>query len=115
MPNSIYNQLAAGLRQAAGYGQRSILFRGKVIQCTVLLGSSSTALMPGGLNESSTIHCKVPRAEVAIGNDGEPHTNESVTVFPQQGSNTLEPQECKIEEIVAEEYCYNFSLVDTSK
>jgi hypothetical protein len=114
MANSIYSQLSRALTQAAGYGQRSILYRGAVIQCAVLLGNTETKLEPGGLQGIETVHCKIPRSLVPIGNDGEPHTNERV-VFPAVAANGLVPAEYKIEEVVAEEHAYNFTLVDPAK
>jgi len=114
MANSIYSQLGRALTQAAGYGQRSILYRGKVIQCAVLLGNTSTKLEPGGLQADNVVHCKVPRNLVPATGDGDPHTNERV-VFPAVPSNGLLPQDYKIEEVVAEEHAFNFTLVDPSK
>lgn len=114
MPNSIYSQLAGALRQSSAYGQRSILYRGKVIECAVLLDGTATRLEPGGLQEDSAIHCKISRALVPIGSDGEPHSNERV-VFPAVAGNGLMPEDYKIEQVVAEEYAYNFKLVDPSK
>jgi hypothetical protein len=114
MPNSIYQQLSSGLAQAVRYGDRSILYRGKTIACAVLLGNTSTQLVPGGLQTDAVVHVKIPKASVPIGPDGEPHTNEPVT-FPAAPANGLIPRPFIIQEVIPEEYAWNFTLVDPSK
>jgi hypothetical protein len=113
MPNSIYDQLAAGLAQASQYGNRSILYRGKILPCAVLLGNTSTKLEPGGLQTQAVVHVKILRSLVPIGMDGEPHTNEAVA-FPAIPGNGLIPRDFIIEEIVADEFSYSLTLVDPS-
>ena len=103
-----------GLAQADRYGERNIFYRGKAIDCTVLLGNTSTQLVPGGLQTVATVHVKVRRKLVPIGTDGEPHTNERVT-FPATPMHGLVPRDLIIDEVIPEEYEYNFTLVDPSK
>lgn len=115
MPNSIYAQMGQGLAQAARYGNREILYRGKVIECSVLIGVESTKLMAGGLQVDRTVHIKVGRQLVPIGQDGEPHTTERVVYPAAPTKDGLIPFTFQIEEVIAEEYAYNFTLVDPSK
>lgn len=114
MANSIYDQMGAALAQASGQGKRSILYRGKVIECVVLIGVTSTRLETGGLTEQKVVHVKVTRELVPIGQDGDPHTNESVT-YPAVPTNGLTPALYSIEEVIGEEYAWNFTLVDPTK
>lgn len=114
MPNSIYDQMGAALGQASRQGERTILYRGKVIECVVLIGANSTKLGIGGLETISVTHVKVLRSLIPIGQDGEPHTTEAVT-FPATTMAGLIPKEFVIEEIIPEEFAYSFSLVDPTK
>lgn len=106
--------MAAGLAQASRQGKRSILYRGKVIECVVLLGNTTNKLSMGGLESVAVTHVKILRSLVPIGQDGEPKTYEPVT-FPAVAQAGLFPRNLVIEEIVAEEFAYSFTLVDPTK
>jgi len=114
MANSIYDQLAAGLEQNSQIGGRSILYRGAVIPCSVLVGDQTTKLNVGGLEEVYTIHVKILRSDVPIGQWGEPHTNEVVT-YPAVPVSGLIPQQYRIQDIVPEEFAYSLGLTDPTK
>lgn len=116
MANSIYDQLNRGLGQAAAQGQRSILYRGVVLECVVLLGSTKTELQWGGLQENSTVHVLVQRSLIdpLIGQEGDPHTNELVT-YPAVLTAGTSPKEYRIDEVVGEEWQWAFTLTDPSK
>lgn len=111
MPNSIYDQLGQGLRQAARYGKRQILYRGKVLTVSVLLGNTSTALADGGLQVDSVAHVLIPRALVPIGQDGQPQTNERIT-YPAVETDGVQPREYMIHKIVSQEWDYALELLD---
>jgi hypothetical protein len=112
--NTIYDVMRRGLKYAGELGDRKILYRGKEIECTVLLGNTSTTLEHGGLQTVAVVHVKVVRERIPIGADGEPHTNERVD-FPAKAEHGLVPRQFRIEEVIPEEYAYNFTLVDPSK
>lgn len=116
MSPSIYNQLNRALGQAAKYGQRSILYRGKMLECVVLLGSESTQLEWGGLQNKTSVHILVQRSLIdpLIGQDGDPHTNETVT-YPAVLTAGISPQDYRIDEVVGQEWDWAFSLTDPSK
>ena len=111
---SIYDQLGAALAQAAVEGQRSILYRGKVIPCVVLQGVESTALGHGGLQTKAVVHVKIVSSLLPIGQDGIPHENERVT-YPATPTSGLIPFLYAISEVIPEEYAYSFTLVDPSQ
>lgn len=114
MPNSIYDQLAQGLAQAGRYGKRRVLYRGQSIECTVLLGNTSTKLVDGGLQTEAVIHVLILRSLVPIGPDGDPHTNEYMT-FPDKPGNGLIPRELMINEVIPQEWDFAVTLVDPTK
>lgn len=114
MTNSIYTQLDRALGQAARQGQRSILYRGKVLPCVVLLGASSTKLEWGGEQGTSVAHVLVQRSLVPLGQDGPPHTNE-IVVYPAEATGGLTPQEYRIDEVVAQEFDFALTLTDLTK
>lgn len=102
--------------QAAKYGQRSILYRGKVMECVVLLGSETTQLEWGGLQTKASVHILVQRSLIAptIGQDGDPHTNEIVT-YPAVLTAGISPKDYRIDDAVGQEWDWAFSLTDPSK
>ena len=114
MPNSIYDQMGAALTQASRQGQRSILYRGKVIECVVLIGNSTTALQLGGLGENKTIHVQVLRSLIPIGPQGDPHTNEQVT-YPAVPVDGLLPKVYRVDDVIGQEWAWSFTLTDPTK
>lgn len=116
MSPSIYNQLNRALGQAARYGQRSILYRGKVLECVVLLGSESTQLEWGGLQTKAAVHILVQKSLVdpTIAQDGDPHTRETVT-YPAVLTAGISPKDYQINEVVGQEWDWAFSLTDPSQ
>lgn len=116
MVNSIYTQLDRALGQAAKQGQRSILYRGKVLECVVLLGASSTKLEWGGVQDLSVVHILVQRSLIAvvIGQEGEPRTNEIVT-YPAVLTAGIQPKEFRIDEVVGQEWDWAIALTDPTK
>lgn len=114
MPNSIYDQLNQGLVQAGRTGQRSVLYRGKTILCTVLVGDTSTALGQGGLQDRQTVHILIPTQLIPFGQDGDPHTNETV-LYPAVLTDGLTPRSLMIHEAVPLEWCWALTLIDPSQ
>lgn len=116
MTNSIYTQLDRALGQAARQGQRSILYRGKVLPCVVLLGASSTKLEWGGEQSISTAHILVQRSVIApvLGQEGDPRTNE-IVVYPAETTAGITPKEYRIDEVVPQEFDFAFTLTDLTK
>lgn len=111
MTNSIYTQLDRALGQAARQGQRSILYRGKVLPCVVLLGASSTKLEWGGEQGISVAHVLVQRSLVPIGQDGPPRTNE-IVVYPAEATAGIMPKEYRIAQVVSQEFDFSLELTD---
>lgn len=116
MSTFIYDQLNRALGQAAKYGHRSILYRGKMLECVVLLGSESTQLEWGGLQTKAAVHILVQRSLIAtvLGQDGDPHTRETV-IYPAVLTAGISPQDYQINEVVGQEWCWVFALTDTSQ
>lgn len=116
MGNSIYDQLNRALGQAAVQGQRSVLYRGRVLNCVVLQGVDSTQLEWGGLQTKAAVHILVQRSLITplIGQEGEPHTNELVT-YPAVLTAGIEPQEYRIDEVIGSEWQWAFTLTDPTK
>ena len=116
MVNSIYDQLNRALGEAAVQGERSILYRGKVLECVVLLGVESTKLEWGGLQDTKSVHVLIQRSLIAplIGQEGDPHTNETVT-YPAVLTAGIQPKDYRIDEVVGEEWQWAFTLTDPSK
>jgi hypothetical protein len=111
---TIYDMMADSLAYVGEIGDRHILYRGKELLCTVLLGNTNTKLEAGGLQTVAVVHVKILRKLVPIGADGEPHTMEPVS-FPAKPEHGLVPREFIIDEVIPEEYAYNFTLVDPTK
>lgn len=107
--------MGRALGQAARQGQRNILYRGVVINCVVLLGVEAQRLGLGGLENQSVVHVKILKAAVPIGQDGDPHKFELVQFPAVAGAGGLEPRALVIDEFIAEEYAWNFTLVDPTK
>lgn len=114
MTNSIYTQLDRALGQAARQGQRSILYRGKVLPCVVLLGQSGTQLQWGGLQTDAAAHVVIQKSLIPVGQEGDPHTNELV-VYPAVTTAGISPKEYRIDAVVVQEYDWSLTLTDPSK
>lgn len=116
MANSIYRQLDRALGQIAKQGQRSIFYRGKVLECVVLLGVDSTKLECGGLQNTSTVHVLVQRSLIAtvLGQEGDPHTNETV-IYPAVLTEGISPKDYRIDDVLGQEYDWAMTLTDPSK
>lgn len=116
MPRSIYDQMAGALAQMTKYADRTILFRGHVLPCVVLVGDTSTKLVPGGLEAVTVVHIKVLRSviEPALGQGGDPRTNEFVT-YPAEPMHHLEPYVFKIADLIPESFAWSFTLEDPSR
>lgn len=116
MVKSIYQQMAQGLAQITRYNDFTILYRGKELAVTALLGDTMDVLQPGGLQGQFVAHVKILRATVvaALGQGGEPKSNELVT-FPSQPHNGLIPRELMITDLIPDQYSFSFSLKDPTQ
>lgn len=116
MVTSIYTQLDRALGQAARDGQRTILYRGRVLPCVVLLSTTSTKLEWGGLQTVAAVHVLIQRSVIAtvMGQEGDPHTNERVT-YPAVLTAGISPQPYRIDEAIGQEFDWALTLTDPSK
>lgn len=116
MTNSIYTQLDRALGQAARQGQRSILYRGRILPCVVLLGASSTKLEWGGEQSMSVAHVLVQRSVLTpvLGQEGDPRTNE-IVIYPATTTAGVPPKEYRIDEVVPQEFDFALALTDVTK